>query len=413
LDFPITGSSQAPQLIPQQYGIGPPINQDQPTEEDLVWTKQLIEMLNTCELFNDEVELQHREKVVKQLESLFEEWIMEICEKLNLPDYVTEKVRVKFLPFGSYHLGVDSKGADIDALCVGTRFVERKDFFTSFFEKLKAQKEVKNIWAIQHAFVPIIKMSYDGIEIDLVFARLLRESVPDILDLQNNSWLKEIDKESILSVNGYRVTAAILRSVPNIHNFRLALRAIKLWAKRRNIYSSKLGFLGGVSWAILVARICQVYLNATASTLVIKFFKVYSLWDWPLPIELKRPESCDLDLPVWNPTVNQNDLMPIITPVYPQQNTAFNVSPSTLVIMTEEIQRGFAITENIQKKKADWSKLFGASNFLKKYQYVLSCLKMKMWIAIHRIYSDIYIALHFHPFCLQLIFIFLFHYYYY
>lgn len=39
-----------------------------------------------------------------------------------------------------------------------------------------------------------------------------------------------------------------------------------------------LGFLGGVSWAILVARICQVYPNATASTLVNKFFKVYSMW---------------------------------------------------------------------------------------------------------------------------------------
>lgn len=36
----------------------------------------------------------------------------------------------------------------------------------------------------------------------------------------------------ILFFVGYRVTEEILRNVPNIHNFRLTLRAIKLWAKR-------------------------------------------------------------------------------------------------------------------------------------------------------------------------------------
>lgn len=49
-------------------------------------------------------------------------------------------------------------------------------------------------------------------------------------------------------------------------------------ASGRNIYSNMLGFLGGISLAILVARICQLYPNAAASTLVIKFFKVYSMW---------------------------------------------------------------------------------------------------------------------------------------
>ena len=36
-------------------------------------------------------------------------------------------------------------GADIDALCVAPRHVDRSDFFTSFYDKLKLQEEVKDL----------------------------------------------------------------------------------------------------------------------------------------------------------------------------------------------------------------------------------------------------------------------------
>ncbi|KAK9531223.1 hypothetical protein VZT92_010663 [Zoarces viviparus] len=96
------------------------------------------------------------------------------------------------------------------------------------------------------------------------------------------------------------------------------------------------------------------------------------MWMWPVPIELKSPENCCFNLPVWDPRMNPRDrsqLMPIITAVYPQQNTAFNVSHSTFAVMMEEIQRGYAITEDVQKKEADWSKLFETPDFLQKYQH--------------------------------------------
>jgi len=82
-------------------------------------------------------------------------------------------------------------------------------------------------------------------------------------------------RKSILSLNGCRVTDQILQLVPNIQNFRTALRCIKLWANRRGIYSNVVGFLGGVSWALLVARICQLYPNALPSTLVSRFFSCF------------------------------------------------------------------------------------------------------------------------------------------
>ena len=46
----------------------------------------------------------------------------------------------------------------------------------------------------------------------------------------------------------------------------------------KGIYSNALGFLGGVSWAMLVARVCQLYPNAVSATLVHKFFLVFSKW---------------------------------------------------------------------------------------------------------------------------------------
>ena len=99
---------------------------------------------------------------------------------------------------------------------------------------------------------------------------------------------------------GSRVTDEILRLVPNASVFRDSLRCIKLWAQRtyrrnlvrsmvrnvtehdgwtgRAIYSNVNGFLGGVAWAMLVARICQLYPNAIAGAIVSRFFIIMYQW---------------------------------------------------------------------------------------------------------------------------------------
>ena len=53
---------------------------------------------------------------------------------------------------------------------------------------------------------------------------------------------------------------------------------IGLFSLGRGIYSNVLGYLGGVSWAMLVARTCQLYPNAVGATIVQKFFLVFNQW---------------------------------------------------------------------------------------------------------------------------------------
>ncbi|NWI54207.1 PAPOG polymerase, partial [Calyptomena viridis] len=357
------------------YGLTSPISLAPPNDVDHMHTQKLIEAMKPFGVFEDKEELYQRTTVLGKLNNLVKEWISELAERKNLPPSIIEHLGGKIFTFGSYRLGVHTKGSsDIDALCVAPSHVERSDFFQSFFDKLRSQEEVKNLRAIEDAYVPVIKFDFDGIEIDLVFAKLSMPTVSDDLDLRDDSCLRSLDIRCIRSLNGSRVTDEILRLVPNLENFRLTLRAIKLWAKRRGVYSNIMGFLGGVSWAMLVARICQLYPNALASTLINKFFLIFSKWDWPKPVLLKRLEESFLNLPVWDPRVNPSDryhVMPIITPAYPQQNSTYNVSTSTRAVMVEEFQRGLEVTDEILKGKSDWPKLFEPLNFFQKYKHYI------------------------------------------
>lgn len=363
---------------PKQYGVTEPISTQEPTAEELKKTEELVQCLKDEGQFESEQEARKREVVLGTLNTLFKKFVARVSMKQGLDETVARQAGGKIFAFGSYRLGVHGAGADIDTLCVAPSHVRREDFFSDLYQILKNRSDVTELTAVEDAYVPVIKMCFDGIPIDLLFARLNGLSlVPDDLDLSNNQLLRGLDERGIRSLNGSRVTDEILRLVPDVPSFRLVLRGIKLWGKRRAIYSNIMGFLGGVAWAMLVARVCQLYPNATASVILAKFFHIMCHWSWPQPVLLKPIEDGPLPVRVWNPKLypaDRSHRMPIITPAYPSMCATHNVTKSTQLVMTREFERAAEISSKALVGQLPWSALFEKDDFFYRYRYYLQVI---------------------------------------
>ncbi|KAF4349650.1 hypothetical protein F8388_019610 [Cannabis sativa] len=361
----------------QRLGITDPISLTGPTYFDLCKTKQLQNYLENAQLYETPDEALAREEVLARLDQIVKVWVKSISRAKGLNEQLVREANAKIFTFGSYRLGVHGPGADIDTLCVGPRYATREeDFFGELGRMLAAMPEVTELHPVPDAHVPVMKFKFSGVSIDLLYAKLSLWIIPEELDLSHNSILENADEQTVRSLNGCRVTDQILRLVPNIQNFRTTLRCMRLWAKCRGVYSNVTGFLGGINWALLVARICQLYPNALPSMLVSRFFRVYTQWRWPNPVMLCNIEEGSLGLQIWDPRRYHRDryhLMPIITPAYPSMNSSYNVSSSTLQILSEEFQRGNDICMAMESNKEDleWDTLFERFSFFKAYNNYL------------------------------------------
>lgn len=365
-------SSATPRVYP---GVTEPVSLAGADEKSLAASAALEQTLRDFGLFEPEDEARRRERVLGNLNVVVQKWITELSLKKGMDERLALDAGCKIFTFGSFRLGVHGRGADIDTLLVVPRHVGRLEFFSDFYELIKADPRTSEIVPVPDAYVPVMKLVFDGIDIDLVFARLNLASIPPSLNLLDDAHLRNLEDKSVLSLNGVRVTDSILSLVPEIPTFRIALRCIKKWAQMRGVYSNVIGYLGGVSWAILTARICQLYPHAPPSVIVSRFFRVYEQWQWPSPVMLNAIRDAGIGAGrVWDPKVNpreRRDLMPIITPAYPAMNSTYNVSRSTLAIMKDEFKRGTEETFKIEHQQRPWTDLFAPVDFFVRYKRYL------------------------------------------
>ncbi|KAK1748599.1 poly(A) polymerase [Skeletonema marinoi] len=252
---------------------------------------------------------------------------------------------------GSYRLGVHEPGADIDTIVVVPSICTKEDFFGSGYvppdsmvqddddedvnneirdpdslaERIRRHPDVTNFIPVEGAAVPILTFDWEGINIDLLFARLNAPSVPANFDIDNDMVLSGVDSSTEKSLNGPRVTNLIAALVggteERYQTFLTVVRLVRKWAKARGLYSNKLGYWGGVNINIAVAL----------------------------------PHDAELGLPVWNAfqAATMRQVAPMITPAYPAMNSTLSVSRQTLQILHEEFARGHNVVDKLYK---DWQK---------------------------------------------------------
>ena len=123
----------------------------------------------------------------------------------------------KIFTFGSYRKGVNGPGSDIDTLIVAPRHIDRDyHFFGELAPMLRSTPGVTELTEVKEAQVPVIKMKFNDVEIDLLFARVEYKEVGDDFNsdrLLDDNILRNCDLETVRSLNGCRVTELILKVV--------------------------------------------------------------------------------------------------------------------------------------------------------------------------------------------------------
>ena len=94
----------------RSYGITSPILTSFPGPADRKASENLEETLRSYDYFESDAELAHRMDILAKLNDLVRIWIREVSLAKNLPPEIVESVGGRVHTFGSYRLGVHSKG---------------------------------------------------------------------------------------------------------------------------------------------------------------------------------------------------------------------------------------------------------------------------------------------------------------
>ena len=372
-----------------------PMSEDRPTADDLHLSHTMFQYIEVASPPETPEGQQHRLDCLNTLKKMLKEWVKQMAVESGIPEEDAESCGGNIFISGSFRLGVCGPGSDIDVICLVPDFCGGEPpgpFFGSFLDSIRAREDVTNVVAIPDAVVPMIGLCLRGVEIDLLIS--VRATADATLErpelLLDDSVLQGVDDKSTKALNGPRVTEILyLLTEHNYEHFRLCLRCLRYWSKQRGIYSNKLGYLGGVNFAILAAKAVQYYPYGSAFTLMQNVFEMMVQWKWPTEIRLTKKYNPGVgDHDQWDPAINNRqkyEVMPIITPAYPIMNSTFSVNKLSFGVMQSEFKRASelckTIAETIQVRKqagesvgvcsSEWTELFRPVPFFARSKFYL------------------------------------------
>ena len=366
---------------------------EESTSKDDIETEYIENILkNDYKLYESNEESKKREEILIILKKCVIEAVKKMFKAKGKSDEETNNAGGIVYTFGSYGLGIAGPGDDIDVICLApttdikedNKNCERNDFFEEMrkqLENISKENDITQILPVIDAKIPIIKIICKDIRIDILIAIVNYKSIDENFDIDNDNVLKNCCEKCILSLNGRRDLNIIFKSLQKerIEDFRLTLRAIKLWAKKRGIYSNAMGYLSGVSLVILVAKVCQLYPKLKSNKLIRKFFEVYSNWDWENPVlisEIKTEVEFPCPVAAWSKEETQQCPFYIIKPAFPAQNANKGTNEILRRVLVEEfnIFKEYSSKINIEDKNCEytWKDLFkGGVNFFEGYNHFL------------------------------------------
>ncbi|MCY1041859.1 RNA repair domain-containing protein [Corallococcus sp. bb12-1] len=271
-----------------------------------------------------------------------------------------ERVGTSLHPYGSYLLGTDGAGSDVDAVAIGPANLSREDFARSLLQELAASS-ASSARYVADAAIPLVKVSLGGVSFDLAYASRPEGSPPEedpLILLERHG--SQLDPAGLRSVLGLADTLGLLEVIAReggrTERFHALLLAVKAWARARGLYSHALGYLGGLSWTLLAAWACTRAapdVMTSDASLLAHFFRSFASWPWPQPVTL-TPETAR-----YRPE-GKRDLLPVIAPALPARNTARNVSRSTFRVLQEELLRAGELVARARASRTPeaWAALF-------------------------------------------------------
>ncbi|KAK8806360.1 hypothetical protein WA588_002931 [Blastocystis sp. NMH] len=180
--------------------------------------------------------------------------------------------------------------------------------------------------------------------------------------------------QSLRSLHGCCTAVALRKLVPDMQLFRQSVHLLKFFCKKRGIYKTKFGFLGGSNLAMLMTAVMRKHPHFGLTQLLLAFFDQFAQYDWSMPVTLvptERHPEMECDQMVWEGNHSRETPVVILTPCFPASNASRNVTFSARQLIATELNRGLLVLQSALRGETEIEEIFTRVDFASSFSYFI------------------------------------------